>query len=203
MEEPKLKCNIVERGIFTKKSSLLSISLLPMWIVLFVKNIDIPIYFGYDWQFVGLERLLSYWNIVALISFVMIIKGLACFHQLQHRMKGSPGGLATTISKVNDRNFDYVNTLATILTLLGVILVPVDTLRGFLIFAILMALIIVCYQKTNLYYSNPIFAALGFKLYTINGNGIQNESIAIYRGDLRDGSCVRFYHISDNVYYLT
>ena len=188
--------------MFSKKWRLLAISLMPLWIVLFVKNVDIPVYFGMNWQFVGWEKLITYRNLVASISLLMILTGALSFHQLRHRMKGSPIGLLTIISKVNDRNYDYVNTLATIVTLLGVVLISVDTLRGFLIFCILMIFIIVCYLKTNLYYCNPIFAALGFRLYTVNGNGLQEESIAIYRGALRDGCGVRYYHISDNVYFL-
>ena len=103
---------------------------------------------------------------------------------------------------VKDRNIEYVNTLATIVTLLGVVLVSVDTLRGFLIFVILMAFIIVCYLKTNLYYCNPIFAALGFRLYTVNVSGMPDEAIAVYRGVLEVNYSVNYYHISDNVYYL-
>jgi hypothetical protein len=103
---------------------------------------------------------------------------------------------------VNDRNIEYVNTLATIVTLLGVVLVSVETLRGFLIFVILMAFIIVCYLKTNLYYCNPIFAALGFRLYAVNLNGMPDEVIAVYRGVLEVNCSVNYYHISDNVYYL-
>lgn len=202
MAEQSLKDKKVSSGLFTNKLGLLAISLLPVWLVLFVKDVDIPIYLGQDWQFVGWGRLLNFRNIVAATSFVMTLNGIASLLQLLHRTEGTPDGLTTAISIVGNRNYDYVNTLATIVTLLGVILVPVDTLRGFLVFAILMILIIVCYTKTNLYYCNPIFAALGFRLYTVNGKGLQEESIAIYRGALQNNRGVRFYHISDNVYFL-
>lgn len=202
MAKQCLKNKAIKRGLFTNQIALLSISLLPVWIVLFVKNIDIPIHFGHDWQFVGWGRLLSYKNFVAVVSSIMTIIGVLSLHQLRHRTKGSPDGLTTTVTSVSDRSLDYVNTLATIVTLIGVVLVPVETLRSFLIFAILMTFIIVCYLKTNLYYSNPIFAALGFRLYTINGNGMPNESIVIYRGVLNKNMSVTYYHISDKVYYL-
>lgn len=200
MAEQSLKT--VKQGLFTNRMGLLSISLLPVWIVLFVKNVDVPVYFGQDWQFVGWFRLLSYRNFVAVVSVILTTIGVLSIHQLRHRTKGSPEGLTTTVSVVKDRNIEYVNTLATIVTLLGVVLVSVETLRGFLIFVILMAFIIVCYLKTNLYYCNPIFAALGFRLYTVNVSGMQDEAIAVYRGVLEVNRSVNYYHISDNVYYL-
>ena len=190
------------RGLFTNKIGLLYISILPVWIVLFVKNVDVPINFHQNWQFVGLDRLFSYRNFVAIASSIMTIIGVFSLHQLRHRTKGSPDRLSEAVTIINNRNYEYTNTLATIVTILGVVLVSVDTLRDFLIFSILMVFIIVCYLNTNLYYSNPIFAALGFRLYTINGNSIPDESIAIYRGDLKDNSHVKYFHISDNVYYL-
>lgn len=200
MAEQSLKT--VKQGLFTNKMGLLSISLLPIWILLFVKNVDVPVYFGQDWQFVGWFRLLSYRNIVAVVSVILTTIGVLSIHQLRHRTKGSPEGLTTKVTMVKDRNIEYVNTLATIVTLLGVALVSVETLRGFLIFVILMALIIVCYLKTNLYYCNPIFAALGFRLYIVNVSGMPDEAIAVYRGVLKVNCSVYYYHISDNVYYL-
>ena len=190
--------------MFQYKFKLFSISLVFVWIILFVKNIDIPVYLGPDPVFVGWKRLLSYGNLIALVSFIMFIVALLAWHQLNHRLKGSPSTLKTRISSVHDRSFDYVNTLATVTTLVSIILVPTDTLREFLIFMLLMAAITVCYLKTNLYYSNPIFAALGYRLYTIKVESIAipDDSIVIVRNQIQLGDYIRCFHISDNVYFL-
>lgn len=190
--------------MFQYKFKLFSISLVFVWIILFVKNIDIPVYLGPDPVFVGWKRLLSYGNLIALVSFIMFIVALLAWHQLNHRLKGSPSTLKTRISSVHDRSFDFVNTLATVTTLVSIILVPTDTLREFLIFMLLMAAITVCYLKTNLYYSNPIFAALGYRLYTIKVESIAipDDSIVIVRNQIRLGDYIRCFHISDNVYFL-
>ena len=190
--------------MFQYKFKLFSISLVFVWIILFVKNIDIPVYLGPDSVFVGWKRLLSYGNLIAIASGVMFVVAMLSLHQFNHRLKGSPSTLKTKISSVHDRSFDYVNALATVTTLVSVILVPTDTLREFLIFMLLMATITVCYLKTNLYYSNPIFAALGYRLYTIKveSNAIPDDSIVIVRNQIQLGDYIRCFHISDNVYFL-
>lgn len=190
--------------MFQYKFKLFSISLVFAWIILFIKNVDIPVYLGPDPVFVGWKRLMSYGNLIALVSAVMFVVAMLSLYQFNHRLKGSPSTLKTKISSVRDRSFDYVNALATVTTLVSIILVPTNTLREFLIFMLLMATITVCYLKTNLYYSNPIFAALGYCLYTIKveSTAIPDDSIVIVHNQIQSGDYIRCFHISDNVYFL-
>ena len=43
--------------MFASKFKLFSISLIAVWVVLFVKNVNIPVYFGADAQFVSFRTL--------------------------------------------------------------------------------------------------------------------------------------------------
>lgn len=175
-----------------------------VWLVLLVKNVDIPVYIGEDAQFVGFRRLLTYGNIIALASLVMFIVALYSVHQLNHRLKGSPDSLRIALTKVDDRSVEYVNVLATVVTLISVILVPTESLRDFLVFVMLMTVISICFMRTNLYYSNPLFAVLGYHIYTVGSESIKlpEGSIAISRKRLAIGDKIVCYHISDNVYSL-
>lgn len=112
--------------MFANKFKLFSISLIAMWVVLLVKNVDIPVYFGTDAQFVGFGRILTYGNVIALIGFVMLAIALYSIHQLNHRLKGSPDSLTITLIAVKDRSVEYVNVLATVVTLISVILVLLE-----------------------------------------------------------------------------
>lgn len=190
--------------MFSYKFRLFSISLCAVWLVLFVKNIDIPVYFGIDSQFVGWGRLLTLGNLVALLSFIMLFVAIDSLVKLKHRLNGSPDGLTTTITKVQDKSYEYINTLATIVTLFSVILVPVGTLRDFVVFSLMMFFISICFFKTNLYYCNPIFAALGYRLFTVSSdsNKLPQDSVAIYHGILSANKTVTSYHVSDNVFFL-
>lgn len=190
--------------MFKYKFKLFSISLFAIWVVLFIKNVDIPVYFGDDWQFVGFDSLLTFGNLIALMSLVMIVVALLGLNQLRHRLKGSPNSLSTKVTEVHDKSYEYINMLATIVTLFSVIFVPVDSLRDFLVFMLLMAAISICFLKTNLYYSNPIFAALGYRLYTVkaNSDSFPDDSVAIFHGELHEQDSVCYFHVSDKVYYL-
>lgn len=191
--------------MFANKFKLFSISLIAVWLVLLVKNVNIPVYFGSDAQFVGFRRLLSYGNLIALASFVMLIVALYSIHQLNHRLKGSPDSLKIALTKVDDRSVEYVNVLATVVTLISVILVPTVTFRDFIVFVMLMTVISICFMRTNLYYSNPLFAALGYHIYTVasGSSRLPEGSIGISRKKLTVGDKVVSYHISGNVYSLS
>ena len=92
--------------MFRNKLKLFAISLTAVWIVLFIKNVDIPVYFGGDSQFVGWARLLTYRNLIALFSVVMMAVSIHSIIQLRHRLKGSPSGLTVTLTVVKDKNYD-------------------------------------------------------------------------------------------------
>lgn len=191
--------------MFNNKFKLFSISLFAVWVVLFVRNVDIPVYFGHDYSFVGWERLLTLGNLIALLSLIMIVVAVLSLDQLRHRLKGSPDSLPVTLAEVRDKNYDYINTLATLVTLFSVILVPVGSFRDFIVFVVLMTIICVCFLKTNLYYSNPIFAALGYRLYSVKttiNSELPDNTIAIHHGQLESGKQIRYYHVADNVYFL-
>lgn len=197
-------CNRIIIPVFNYKFKLFSISLSAVWLVLFVKNVDIPVYCGKDAVFVGWNRILSYSNIVAALSFIMIVIAVYSLLQLSHRFKGSPTFLPVEVMEVQDKNSEYINTLASMVTLFSVIFVPCSTIRDFVVVIIMMTVIVLCFLKTNLYYSNPVCAAFGFRLYTASStcNSIPSNSIVVYHGILKDGDMVHPYHVSDNVYYL-
>ena len=175
-----------------------------IWMVLFVKNVDIPLYFGADWQFVGINRLLSFQNLIALLSLIMIVVASFSLIQLRHRLNGSPDSLSTTIIDLQDKNYEFINMLTTIVTLFSVIFVPVNSLRDFVVFLILMIAISTCFLKTNLFYCNPIFSALGYRLYkvTTSSGTLPNDSVAIIHGTLHKQDSVCYIKVTENVLYL-
>ena len=113
---------VLNRLMFNNKFKLFSISLLAVWFVLFVRNVDIPVYWGHDYSFVGWERVLTLGNLIAFLSLIMIVVAVLSLVQLRHRLKGSPDSLPVSLSEVHDKNYDYINTLATLVTLFSIIL---------------------------------------------------------------------------------
>lgn len=183
------------------KIILFVISMLPMWLVLFIKTVDIPCYFGCDWRFVGWELIITIPNSIALICFVLVALSIWHLHHLMHRLKGSPSALPVTIMHKNSINLDYINTLSTIVTLFSVLLIDYTTIRDVILLVVFMVIIMMCYTKTNLYYCNPVFAALGFRIVSVNtscNTKVPDGSVVLYRGEL--GIRISVHHLADNVY---
>ncbi|KAF5049674.1 hypothetical protein DSECCO2_437410 [anaerobic digester metagenome] len=78
------------------------------------------------------------------------------------------------------------------------------TLRGFLLFSGILALIFLLMWKTNLYYQNPILTILGYKVYRIHflqesGRDPGKKYIAICKKKLDVNKIVKWKIVSDDV----
>ena len=180
---------------------LFVISMLPMWLVLFIKTVNIPYYFGRSWRFAGWDMIITIPNSIAFVCFALLALSLWYLHHLTHRLKGSPSALPVIIEHKESINIDYINTLSTLVTLFSALLVQYETIRDIVLLVVFLAIIMVCYTKTNLYYCNSVFAALGFRIIRVNTNGnckVLNGSVVLYRGDL--GNRISVHHLADNVF---
>ena len=167
----------------------------------FYKTVSIPCYFGLNWRFVGWDMLITVPNSIAFVCFVLVALSLLYLHHLMYRLKGSPSALPVTIMHKNAINLDYINTLSTIVTLFSVLLIDYKTIRDVILLVVFMVIIMMCYTKTNLYYCNPVFAALGFRIVSVNTNcntKVPDGSVVLYRGEL--GIRISVHHLADNVY---
>lgn len=97
-------CNMFMFG----RIKLFVISMLPMWLVLFIKTVSIPCYFGLEWHFVGWDMLITIPNAIAFVCFVLVALSLWSMHHLMHRLMGSPSALPVTIMHKNSINLDYI-----------------------------------------------------------------------------------------------
>jgi len=78
------------------------------------------------------------------------------------------------------------------------------TLRGFIIFSGILALIFLLMWKTNLYYQNPILTILGYKVYRIHfsqesGGDPEKKYIVICKKKLDANKIVKWKPLSNNV----
>ena len=189
------------KKIMFGRIKLFVISMLPMWLLLFIKTVSIPYCFGYNWYFVGWDMIITIPNSIAFICFVLSALSLWYLQHLTHRLKGSPSALPIMIETIDSINIDYINTLSTLVTLFSVLLINYDTIRDVILLVVFVIIIMVCYTKTNLYYCNPVFAAWGFRIVRVNTNGntkVPNGSVVLYKGEL--GNRITVHHLADNVF---
>lgn len=79
------------------KYKLYCISFTAMWLLLFIKTIKLPMYFGHDWCFADLDVIFSIANIVAYASMILLILSIYYIYQLYHMKLGAPCSLPIQI----------------------------------------------------------------------------------------------------------
>ena len=109
-----------------------------------IKTWDVPICWtfwqGFEWA--PIKIILSPSNIVAYISIVCLLIGSYYFWIYNKKLEGSPTSLPIMIKKITDRSQDYINSLATLVTLFAVVIVNYETWRDLLILMIMLAVIL-------------------------------------------------------------
>ena len=190
------------------KFRLWLISTSAMWAIILIKTWNVPICWtfwqGFEWA--PIKIILSPSNIVAYISIVCLLIGSYYFWIYNKKLEGSPTSLPIMIKKITDRSQDYINSLATLVTLFAVVIVNYETWRDLLILMIMLAVIFISYTRTNLYYANPIMALLEYKIAEVETytdcKELPSGSVVLYRRDLNVGDNVSPYYVADNVYIL-
>ena len=190
------------------KFRLWLISTSAMWSVILIKTWKVPICWtfwqGFEWAPIGV--IFSTSNIVAYMSIVCLLIGYHYLRIYDKRLDGSPTSLPIIIKEITDRSQDYINSLATLVTLFAVLIVNYETWRDLLVLAIMLAVIFVSYTQTNLYYANPVMALLKYKIAEVQTHAdckeLPSGSVVLYRRVLNVGDKVSPYHIADNVYIV-
>ncbi len=190
------------------KFRLWIISTSAMWAIMLIKTWKIPVCWtfwqGFEWA--PIKVIFSPTNIVAYISMICLLIAARSLWTLYNKLEGSPTSLPIIIKAINDRSQEYINSLATLVTLFAVLIVNYETWRDLLILMIMLVAIYLCYTRTNLYYANPIMALLKYKIAEVetetNCKELPSGSVVLYKRKINIGDKVSPYHVSDNVYIL-
>lgn len=177
-------------AIILKKELLIKIcfyliSLFPLFILLVILKVDL------DSTFKD--------NTFSVIMGVLIILSSVGMFILNDVRKDSKN-LPVKIIEISEMNYENLGFLATYIVPL--VAIPLDTLREKIVFIILLLFIGIIFVTTNVYYTNPSLAVLGFNLYEISDEkGFHKKSIVIINGKLELYDQVKCLKISNNVYY--
>ena len=103
------------------KTNLCIMSMELIFILAFVKSINIPVYFGSDWEFVGWSNLFLQHpgNFVAFFCLIGLIWSQCVYWTLRHKLKGSPDTLPVRICNIENKDAEYLSLLFTILTIVS------------------------------------------------------------------------------------
>ena len=181
-----------------EKIKLFIMSFWIFFLLLIIVTIDIPLCFGKDCVFVGFSNMLTINNIISLGSIFFLLLGGLFYHQFLNKLKGYLD-LPVTIVKIDNINYEYFALLITIISLIAF---DFTTIRGFILFVVLLIILCAIFIKTELFYSNPSFALLGFHIYKADTNNANlTNAIFISKDKINVGDKIKYLRISDKVYF--
>lgn len=147
------------------------------------------------------DFIVSFASIVWLLFTIGITIG---YRQWERYGSDSKGEKIHCISEEKDSGITFLVSFV-----LPLLVDDVETLRGFVLFSVMLTLVIVLLMKSNLFYQNPVLVALGYKTYAFkfanvadNGLDTNREYIGIGKVVPPDGATIRRKYISDGVFII-
>lgn len=185
------------------KTNLCIMSMELIFILAFIKSIDIPVYFGSDWEFIGWSNLFldRPGNFIALFSLLGFIWSKGVYWMLRHKLKGSPNTLPIKIQNIESKDAEYMSLLFTILTIVSF---DFSNVRDIIVFAAIFILYCVLLRRTDWFAASPILALKGFHIYAGETDKLPKGPLFLTYGEIPfDQEIVQSYQkISDTVYWL-
>lgn len=173
------------------KLSLYLISLWMLFFMLIVLKIDISA----KNIFICLRQ--NLFSIVCLLLIGIGGIGYIFFRDSLNNAKELP----VQVEQCESINYENLSFLATYI--IPLVCFPMENEREiFVLFSVII--IIGCiFAKTNLYYSNPSLVLLGFNVYKVRTNSMDQfkNGIVIVRDKIIAGDSIKYLNLSDNVYF--
>lgn len=142
-------------------------------------------------------------EVLCLLWIIYSAYNVRYFEKFQRLNFVSVGESLINIEKIQNFSVTFLMTYV-----LPMAMDDLDTLRGFIVFVILMAMLFALMWNTNLYYQNPVLTILGYEIFSFEFETTQlaeyeaKECIGITRGKVEEGNNIKRQIISDNVFLI-
>lgn len=185
-----------------RKVGFFILSLSILFVLILVLTIDhLPIYFGDDWEFIGIGQLLIQ-NYIQILCVLMLLVAVASYCDFRFRGEGTRE-LSFTIVEVEKVDSESLTFLTTYI--LPLVCLDFDDPKYRFLFVVILILIGCIYVRTDLFYTNPTLALLNFRIYKVDGLFIRNRHkkniILISRDKLTTGDSVQYIKLDERIYY--
>ncbi|WP_405175595.1 anti-phage protein KwaA [Paenibacillus sp. FSL H8-0261] len=183
------------------KIELYVISLWLLFILIIIVTIDIPICLKNSCSFIGFKKLITS-NIIPVFAFILLLLGILFFFNFKYKLAGSQQN-HITVKKIENRNYEHLTFLSTYI--IPLIAFDLTKIRYAIVLFLLLVAIGIMYVKTNMFYTNPTLALLGYKIFKVNATfrtGNEEEIIIISREDVSLGDTLSYKTIHENIYYV-
>ncbi len=180
------------------KIQLYILSLWLLFILLFINKVKIPLCFS-DCDFIGCKKLFLD-NIIPTISLVVVILGFIFYFRFKYIVSGNKS-LPEKVTEIENINWEHLTFLVTyVIPLLSFDLdFNLDEDRNSLMFFLVLIIIGLIYVKTNMFYTNPTLAILGYHIYKISTTK-RNNAIFISKDVISESDWIEHKLLSDNIF---
>lgn len=201
------------------KRKLIIQSFMPLFVILAVKNFDMGL-FGF---FKGLAECLAekewssllripwhplflkcVFEIVCIVWTVCAVHSIFEFADIQTANFVSQNESVTECENVSDTGVSFFVTYV-----LPMVMDDIGTIKGFLVFMLLMVMLYILMWRTNLYYQNPVLMILNYDIVSFKFEHTQlrdfegKTCVGITRKtNVRNGMKIKRQYVSDNVFLI-
>ncbi len=185
-----------------QKIELYIISLWLLFALLFINKIQFPICFDSNCSFIGFKQLFLI-NIVPTFSLIFLIVGGVFYFRFDYNIVKAAPSLPKKITKIENMNFETLSFLITyIIPLVCFDLdFDLDKNRNLLMLVLILILIGCIYVRTNIFYTNPALALLGYRIYKIDTTETK-DMIVIVKGKIKISESIYPVKIDENIYFV-
>lgn len=174
---------------------LISLSLL----FLFVFFLTVPVCWSNACGLIRLNELFSTY-LFSLVNLALFVYSLVLMFKLKSKLRAN-NHPPFSVKSVHNDSYEHLIFLVTYI--IPLVAFDFDNYRYQILFAALIVVIGYMYAKTDMYFSNPSLAILGYSIYRIEagfrGNDVKSI-IVLSKDSIIDGNEVSYIKISDNVY---
>jgi hypothetical protein len=180
-----------------QKIKLYIVSLWFLFLLLFVVKVNIPICFDGKCEFIGFKALILT-NGIPLFALIFMILGAFFYFGFNSSITKGATLLSKKITSIKNLNSETLSFLATYIIPLACL--DMDKSRSLPMLVLLLILIGWIYVRTNLFYTNPTLAIMGFKVYQLDTE-LTKDIIVITKQSLKNGDAILPRPINDNIHY--
>ena len=187
------------------KTNLCVMSMELIFVLVFIKSIDVPFYIGLDCEFIGwanlILSLMQTRNIIAMFCVVGFIWSKVVYFRLRHKIKGAPTTLPVKIKKIENKDVEYLSLLFTILTIVSF---DFGNRRDIIVFLVVFTLYCVLLSSTDWYATNPMLRWRKIHLYSGKTENLPEGALFLSLEEIpSEQEITRPYQkISQTVYWL-
>lgn len=193
---------LIKFNAVMRKCGLYFLSLWLLFVFIFIMTIDIPMYWGGNWVFVGWRTLLQQ-NVVSCCCVVALLLEIWAWYDFSFVKQGTQS-IPYKIASIENIEHEQLSFLST--CIMPLICFDFENIRHLIILLILLIIMGGIYIKTKMFYANPTLAILGFQIYKAtlfreNDNEAKENVVLISKEKLSPNTNITYIKLDNNVFY--